>query len=196
PKGVPPAPAPAGPRGVADDPCQVILSATGLIARTAAESEEAAEGRRRSGRVKHDAVRAVVHSTARGRVLLITSTGRAFKIDVLPLPVLPEQPGTVSLRGGMAASELVPLRKGEQVVGLAPLGSSAGASPGLAMGTRLGAVKVCAPEWPVRSDEFEVITLKDGDEVLQASWLAQGSESLGFVTSDAALLGCGRVGWR
>jgi DNA gyrase subunit A len=180
--------APAGPLEVADDPCQVILSATGLIARTAAESEEAVEGRRRSGRVKHDAVRAVVHSTARGRVLLVTSAGRAFKIDVLPLPVLPEQSGTVSIRGGMSASELVPLSKGERVVGLAPLGPSAAESPGLAMGTRMGVVKVCTPEWPVRSDEFEVITLKDGDEVLQATWLGDGSESLVFVTSDASLL--------
>lgn len=104
--------APAGPLEVADDPCQVILSATGLVARTAAESEEAAEGRRRNGRVKHDVVRAVVPSTARGRVLLVTSAGRAFKIDVLPLPVLPEQSGTVSLRGGMSAAELVPLEAG------------------------------------------------------------------------------------
>src|SRR4029079_10386132 len=85
--------APAGPLEVADDPCQVILSATGLVARTAAESEEATEGRRRSGRDKHDAVRALVHSTARGRVVLVTSKGRAFKTDVLPLPVLPEQSG-------------------------------------------------------------------------------------------------------
>lgn len=135
---------PAGPLEVADDPCQVILSATGLVARTAAESEEAAEARRRSGRVKHDAVRAVVHSTARGRVLLVTSAGRAFKIDVLPLPVLPEQSGTVSLRGGMSAAELAPLAPGETVVGLAPLGPSAEGSPGLALGTRQGVVKVCA----------------------------------------------------
>ncbi|WP_250033392.1 DNA gyrase/topoisomerase IV subunit A [Paractinoplanes maris] len=178
--------APAGPLEVADDPCQVILSATGLIARTAAESEEATEARRRSGRVKHDAVRAVVHSTARGRILLVTNRGRAFKTDVLPLPVLPEQSGTVSIRGGMSASELIPLEKGEKVVGLAPL--TAGDSPGMALGTRQGVVKVCAPEWPVRSDEFEVITLKEGDEVLQASWLTDGSEALVFVTSDAALL--------
>jgi DNA gyrase subunit A len=178
--------APAGPLEVADDPCQVILSATGLIARTAAESEEATEARRRSGRVKHDAVRSVVHSTARGRVLLVTNTGRAFKTDVLPLPVLPEQSGTVSVRGGMSASELIPLEQGERVVGLAPL--AAEGSPGLAMGTRLGVVKVCAPEWPVRSDEFEVITLKDGDEVLGATWLKDGSESVAFVSSDASLL--------
>ncbi|MEG3636519.1 DNA gyrase/topoisomerase IV subunit A [Micromonospora palythoicola] len=180
--------APAGPLEVADDPCQVILSATGLVARTAAESEEAAEGRRRHGRVKHDAVRAVVHSTARGRVLLVTSAGRAFKVDVLPLPVLPEQAGTVSLRGGMSAAELVPLEPGETVVGLAPLGAAAQGSPGLALGTRQGVVKICAPDWPVRSDEFEVIGLRDGDEVVGATWLVDGAETLAFLTSAAALL--------
>jgi DNA gyrase subunit A len=187
---------PAGPLEVADDPCQVILSATGLIARTAAESEEATEGRRRSGRVRHDTVRAVVHSTARGRVLLVTNTGRAFKTDVLPLPVLPEQPGTVSLRGGMSASELAPLGPGERVVGLAPLGPDGDGSPGLALGTRLGVVKVCAPEWPVRSDEFEVISLRDGDEVVGATWLVDGAESLVFVTSDASLLRFAAAGVR
>ncbi|MBQ0901456.1 DNA topoisomerase 4 subunit A [Micromonospora sp. U21] len=180
--------APAGPLEVADDPCQVILSATGLVARTAAESEESAEGRRRNGRVKHDTVRAIVHSTARGRVLLVTSAGRAFKIDVLPLPVLPEQAGTVSLRGGMSAAELVPLEAGETVVGLAPLGGAADGSPGLALGTRQGVVKICAPEWPVRSDEFEVIGLRDGDEVVGATWLTDAAEALTFVTSEASLL--------
>src|SRR3954469_8677406 len=179
---------PAGPLEVADDPCQVILSATGLVARTAAESEEAVEGSRRSGRTKHDTVRALVHSTARGQVLLVTNQGRAFKTDVLPLPVLPEQAGTVSLRGGMSASELVPLRAGEKVVGLAPLGESDGASPGLALGTRHGVVKVAAPDWPVRSDEFEVIGLRDGDEVIGAVWLAGGAETLAFLSSDASLL--------
>jgi DNA gyrase subunit A len=180
--------APAGPLEVADDPCQVIMSATGLIARTAAESEEATEGRRRSGRTKHDAVRAVVHVTARGQVLLVTNRGRAFKTDVLPLPVLPEHAGTLSVRGGMSAAELVPLQPGERVVGLAPLGEQAGGSPGLALGTRQGVVKVCAPEWPVRSDEFEVIALKDDDEVVGATWLGDDGVSLAFVASDASLL--------
>ncbi|MDT8915876.1 DNA gyrase subunit A [Amycolatopsis sp. PS_44_ISF1] len=179
---------PSGPLEITDDPCQVILSATGLVARTAAESEEASEVRRRSGRVKHDAVSAVVHTTARGQVLLVTSRGRAFKTEVLPLPVLPEQAGTVSVRGGMAAKELVPLEKGETVVGIAPLGEQAGDSPGLALGTRGGVVKVCAPEWPVRSDEFEVISLKPGDEVIGATWLTDGGETLAFVSSEASLL--------
>jgi DNA gyrase subunit A len=178
--------APAGPLEVADDPCQVILSATGLVARTAAESEEAAEGRRRSGRDRHDAIKAIVHTTARGQVLLVTSAGRAFKTDVLPIPVLPERAGTVSLRGGMSASELVPLQPGETVVALAPL--SAEGSPGLAIGTRQGVVKVCQPDWPVRSDEFEVISLREGDAVIGAAWLDDGSETLVFISSDASLL--------
>ncbi|WP_439659762.1 DNA gyrase subunit A [Lentzea sp. HUAS TT2] len=177
---------PAGPLEVADDPCQVILSAAGLVARTAAESEEASEGKRRAGRVKHDAVMAVVHSTARGQIILITNKGRAFKTDVLPLPVLPEQSGTVSLRGGMAASELVPLDKGEKVVGIAPLDPKD--SPGIALGTKMGTVKVCVPEWPVRSDEFEVISLKDGDEIVGCTWLTDGSETIAFVSSDSSLL--------
>jgi DNA gyrase subunit A len=177
---------PAGPLEVADDPCQVILSATGLVARTAAESEEASEARRRNGRARNDAVAAVVHTTARGQILVVTSKGRAFKTDVLPLPVLPEQVGTVSLSGGMAAKELVPLEAGEKVVGIAPLSDTE--SPGLALGTRQGVVKVCAPEWPVRSDEFEVITLKDGDEIVGATWLSDGGETFAFVSSDASLL--------
>ncbi|EHK84877.1 DNA topoisomerase IV subunit A, partial [Saccharomonospora azurea SZMC 14600] len=179
---------PAGPLEVADDPCQVILSSTGLVARTAAESEEAVEGRRRSGRARHDAIAAMVHTTARGQVLLVTNRGRAFKTDVLPLPVLPQSSGTVSLRGGMTVRELVPLEKDERVVGLAPLGEQAEGSPGLALGTRAGIVKVCAPDWPVRSDEFDVITLKDDDEVVGATWLTDGTETLTFVTSQASLL--------
>jgi DNA gyrase subunit A len=178
---------PAGPLEVADDPCQVILSASGLVARTAAESEESSEARRRNGRTRHDAIAAVVHTTARGQILLVTNEGRAVKTDVLPLPVLPQHAGTVSLSGGMAASELASLHAGEKVIAIAPLSEDTD-SPGLALGTRQGVVKVCAPEWPVRSDEFEVITLKEGDAVVGATWLTDGTETLAFVSSDASLL--------
>lgn len=177
---------PAAPLEVADDPCQVILSATGLLARTAVASEEATEARRRNGRVKHDAIRAAVTSTVRGQILVLTSTGRAVKTDVLPLPVLPQRAGTVSLAGMMSASELIDLAKGETVVGLAPMGEQA-TGLGVALGTKQGSVKVTKPEWPVRSDEFAVISLADGDEVIGATWI-DGTETLAFVASDASLL--------
>ena len=40
----------------------------------------------------------------------------------------------------------------------------------------------------MRSDEFEVISLKDGDEVVGATWLTDGAEALVFVSSEASLL--------
>lgn len=183
--------APVGPAEVADDPCSVVLSVTGLVARTAAESEEVgdAKARRRTGRGKHDAIVDVVASTARGQVLLVTNRGRAFKTDVLTLPVLPDAPGGVSVRGGVSSRELLPLESGERVVTIAPmLDGDAGSGPGLALGTRLGAVKVVRPEWPVRSDEFTVIGLADGDEVVAGSWLSAPEDVLVFVTSDAQVL--------
>ena len=180
---------PAGPLEVADEPCQVLLSATGLMARTAVASEEAEEKRAINGRVKHDAVLSAVDATSRGQVLVVTSRGRAFKTDVLGLPVLPNRTGTVSLSGTMPVTEVVPLQPGESVVALAPLGEAAGAETvGLAMGTRRGTVKVVRPEWPVRSDEFTVIGLEAGDEIVGAEWLTSTDREFVFVTSDASLL--------
>ena len=178
----------AAPIEINDDPCSVLLSSSGLLARTAAATEESEEGRRKRGRARHDTVLSIVSATARGQVLLVTSLGRAFKVDVLSFPALPAANGTVSLRGGVPAREIVPLTAGETVVGLAPLGPLADGSPGLALGTRQGVVKVSSADWPTRSDEFDVIALKPGDVVVGAAWLTDGSESLAFVSSDAQLL--------
>ena len=144
--------------------------------------------RARRGRTKHDQILAAVPSTARGQVLVVTNTGRAFKTDVIGLPSLPNRAGTVSLAGTMPAKEIIPLTPGEKIVALCPMGEQAVGSPGLALGTKSGVVKVVKPEWPVRSDEFSVIGLTDGDEIVGANWLTDGSETLVFVTSDASLL--------
>lgn len=61
-------------------------------------------------------------------------------------------------------------------------------TPEIAFGTKLGTVKVCVPEWPVRSDEFEIITLEDGDEIVGCTWLTGGADTLAFVNSDFSLL--------
>src|SRR4029079_17639490 len=58
---------------------------------------------------------------------------------------------------------------------------------GLAIGTRHGTVKRVNPEVLGR-DEWEVIRLEDGDEVVGAVELATGTETLCFITSDAQLL--------
>jgi DNA gyrase subunit A len=176
----------AAPLEVSDDPTTVMLSAIGLLARTSAATEESTEARAKRGRAKHDALAALIPSSARSKILVITNKGRAFKVDVLALPAIPDASGTVSLRGGMPAREIASLAAGETVVGIAPI--SYEGSPGIALGTKQGVVKIAAYDWPLRSDEFEIMGLKDGDEILNAVWLKDGTEELVFVSSDSSLL--------
>jgi DNA gyrase subunit A len=100
------------------------------------------------------------------------------------LPALPAASGMVHLSGGMPAREVAALDAGERIVGIAPIGVE---GVGVALGTRAGVVKVAAPDWPTRSDTFEIIGLKDDDEVLSAAWVT-GGEELVFISSDTSLL--------
>ena len=75
----------AVPLEVADDPCLVFLSSTGLLARTGCDEAPGRGG----ARAKHDAIVAAAAATARGTVGVVTSAGRLLKLDVLDLPVLP-----------------------------------------------------------------------------------------------------------
>ncbi|MFF7637941.1 DNA topoisomerase (ATP-hydrolyzing) subunit A [Kitasatospora sp. NPDC008050] len=167
------------PLEVADDPCRVLLSATGLLARTA--DGEAGQGADRS---KHDVIVSAVPATARGDVGAVTSSGRVLRLPVIDLPALPPQPA-LSLAGGAQVSEFLRLAADERVIALTTLDES---SPGLALGTVQGVVKRVVPEWPANKDEFEVIALKDGDELVGAVELRTGEEELVFITSDAQLL--------
>lgn len=72
----------AAPLEVSDDPCHVLLSSTGLLARTSTAEPIPAEG----PRAKHDAVIAAVRTTARGEVGLVTSLGRMIRISALEAP--------------------------------------------------------------------------------------------------------------
>ncbi|WP_130014006.1 DNA gyrase/topoisomerase IV subunit A [Serinicoccus sediminis] len=168
---------------VADDPCWVLLSSTGLLARAGASDDEPplASGRR----TKHDVVRSRVRTTARGTVGLLTSAGRVVALSVVELPALPPSAEAPNLSGGAPLSAFVDLPPGEQVLGLCTL---TGDGPGLALGTRQGVVKRVNPDYPGHRDSFEVISLKDGDSVVGAVELATGEEELVFVTSDAQLL--------
>ncbi|GAB3597839.1 DNA topoisomerase IV subunit A [Angustibacter peucedani] len=171
----------AAPLEVSDDPCWVLLSSTGLLARTAdAEPLSTSEDRH-----AHDAVVAAVRTTARGDVALVTSRGRALRLSVLELPALPPTNGAPSLAGGAPLGAFLDLPAGERVVTLSSLDP---ASPGLALGTAQGVVKRVVPDHPGGRDEWEVVGLKDGDEVVGAVELRTGDEELCFVTTDAQLL--------
>ena len=84
-------------------------------------------------------------------------------------------------------SEFTSLSRGETVVGLCAVDGDPGAG-GLALGTAEGVVKRVLPDYPQNRDEFELITLKDGDRVVGAVQLSGESAELVFITSDAQLL--------
>ncbi|MFJ6392095.1 DNA topoisomerase (ATP-hydrolyzing) subunit A [Streptomyces sp. NPDC091972] len=175
------APVAAVPLQVADDPCRVLLSSTGLLARTANGEPfpEEAGGKR----AKHDVIVSAVPATARGEVGAVTSAGRLLRINVIDLPQLPES--AANLSGGAPLAEFVSLEDGETLVCLTTLDES---SPGLALGTEQGVVKRVVPDYPSNKDELEVITLKEGDRIVGAVELRTGEEDLVFITDDAQLL--------
>jgi DNA gyrase subunit A len=185
----------AVPLEVTDDPCVVLMSATGLVARVAV-SASGADGEadiypERSlvppvgdlARSPHDVIAAAVRVTARGTIGVVTSSGRLVKVNVLELPALPPGAGAVSLAGGTLVTEFAVLERGETVVGLCTVNGN-----GVVLGTASGVVKRVLPEYPQNRDEFELIALRPGDRVVGAASVTGESDSLVFVTSDAQLL--------
>jgi DNA gyrase subunit A len=100
------------------------------------------------------------------------------------MPELPDGAYDPNLQGGLPLTEVLPLEPGERALALSSLGTE---GPGLALGTRAGVVKRVNPEVLGR-DDWEVVSLKEDDEVVGAVQLATGHETLCFITSDARLL--------
>ncbi|MEZ0580356.1 DNA topoisomerase (ATP-hydrolyzing) subunit A [Nocardioides sp. MH1] len=165
---------------VPDDPCFALLSSTGLLARTSTDEPVGTGG----SRANHDVVVSAIRTTARGEIGVLTSAGRLLRLGVLDLPAIPASANEANLQGGVPLTELVSLATGERALALCTLATD---GPGLALGTRQGVVKRVNPEVLGR-DEWDVIGLKDGDEVVGAVQLRTGEEELCFVTSDAQLL--------
>ncbi|MFJ1598438.1 DNA topoisomerase (ATP-hydrolyzing) subunit A [Streptomyces sp. NPDC088261] len=172
----------AVPLEVADDPCRVLLSSTGLLARTVnGEPLEGGDGRR----TNHDVILSAVPATARGDVGAVTSGGRMLRISVIDLPQLPDTASAPNLSGGAPVAEFLTLEPDEELICLTTLDES---SPGLALGTLQGVVKRVVPDYPPNKDELEVISLKEGDRIVGGQELRTGEEDLVFITSDAQLL--------
>jgi DNA gyrase subunit A len=177
---------PAVPLEVADDPCQVLLSATGMLAQMPITSERAVVAPPGSvTRAPHDALSSVIQATARGTIGVVTSAGRMLKLSVLEIPAVTLNPTAPSLAGGTPVTDLISLGQGETVIALASLDTP---GEGLALGTSDGVVKRVLPEYPQNRDEFELITLKDGDRVVGAAQVTAEDAALVFITSDAQLL--------
>ncbi len=170
----------AAPLEIADDPCWVLLSSTGLLARTSSGDPVTAEG----ARSRHDALVGAVRTTARGEFGLVTSAGRLVRLTAHDLPTLPPTNGAPSLGGGAPIAAFVDLAKGEEPVAIVPTGTDA---PVLAVGSAGGVVKRVTPDAP-KSNDWEIISLKDGDRVVGAGVADRDDLDLVFVTRDAQLL--------
>ena len=168
----------AAPLEVSDDPCWVLLSSTGLLARTTTADPLPLEG----SRAKHDLLIGAITTTARGSFGVLTSAGRVHRLEALDLPTLPPTSGPPALSGGAPLGAYLSLDRGEEPISLISL-----AAP-LALGTAQGIVKRVSPGAPPKNTPFEVIGLKDGDRVVGAGTTLQESDDLVFITSDGQLL--------
>src|SRR5690606_1115424 len=156
----------------------VLLSSTGLIARTSDDAPLGAVARRG----KHDTVVSVVQATARGQVGVVTSAGTVHRLEALDLPALPPTADSPRLQGGAPPGALLSLDG--DALALMTFDEDV---PGLALGTRAGVVKRVRPDH-LNRDSWELIRLEDGDRVVGAVPLRTGEEELAFVTSEAQLL--------
>ena len=172
-------PAKATPLEVPDAPCWVLLSGSGLVART-----DTADDLPTEGRAAHDVVVARLRTTAQAEFGVLTNRGRLLRCRAIELPTVPLTATAPSLQGGSLAAELWPLEQGETPLGLTSLDPD---SLGLALGTRTGVVKRVNAE-VLGKDAWDVIRLDDGDEVVGAFEVTDPEADVAFITSDAQLL--------
>ncbi|MET3173887.1 UNVERIFIED_ORG: DNA gyrase subunit A [Arthrobacter sp. UYCu721] len=163
---------------ISDDPCWVILTASGQIARTSNQEPLAESG----PRAKHDVFRSVVKTSARGEIAAVTSQGRMLRLQVMDMPVLPPMSLLPNLTGGVPAKDFITLLKGETLVAFAPLDEI------LAVGTAQGVVKRVQPDYPLNREDWEVIALKDKDVVVGVAPAGSEETDLVFLTREAQLL--------
>lgn len=167
---------------VADTPCTVLLSVTGRALRIDRDPEALDSPKPSSRATKHGAVRSAVDATVRGELGAVLNDGTVHRFTPVDLPLVPS--ASISFAAGVSLTAYLGLSgKQQRVVGLVELES---ATP-LGLFTADGVVKrVVLSELPSKSD-FEVITLKPGDQLV-AAFPAPDESEFATVTDDAQLL--------
>jgi DNA gyrase subunit A len=173
-----------------DEPCTVLMSASGLIARSTPSALDIWQTHSASdGRAADDQIVVVFLTTTLASYGLVTSAGRLVLAQVADLPALPASV-TLSLSGAVKADELLTQTEstnpiaGEHAVAAIAFDDD---EPPLAIGTAAGIVKRWNRESPTTMDSWSVIDLKDGDRVLFAAPAAD-EDRLVFISSDSSLL--------
>jgi len=165
---------------IEDDPCYVLLSATGLIARTN-NTDTRNFGNKRAN---HDTIRSGINTSARADIGLITSLGRVLRIPVISLPALSDS-ATLTVAGGSALKEFVTLNKNERALALMNLDAP---DSTVFLATALGTVKRVGHDVPATAGDWNIIRLDQGDYVVGATQVANDKGQVVLITDDAQLL--------
>lgn len=159
---------------IADAPCAITLSTTGVIGRT----DESPSGSKLG---RHDVLLATAYTTSRGQIWAYTSLGRQLGIEAVEVPEI------AGRTRGAASTELFELARGERIVGLY------GASDALdgrllVLVTSQGTIKrLTGDEISSAKGDGVAIALKDKDRLVAALVASEESE-LAIISSDAQLL--------
>jgi DNA gyrase subunit A len=152
---------------VEDEPCGVFLSYKGGLVRSTKLTAS-------------KPMLSQITSTTRSKFIAVSNKGRAFRLDTLHV-------GTKEASVNNVLPEKLP--NGEKIIALTPVDLSEGKTGGIAIGTKNGIVKITSPQWPVRSDDFSIISLENDDEIISAHWIDDvNSYDVAFITSDTSLL--------
>lgn len=157
---------------VEDAPCVITLYTSGAMTRTA-------EPVTVSNRGKIDPIISVIDTTVRGTFVVASNQGNGYRVQALH----------VSDQGKSSPKDIgLSLKSGERLVALGRNETKDGEA-GLALGTKQGVVKISNTDFPLRSDEFPVISLADGDEVIGGGWVSDAATTdFAFMSTDTSVL--------
>ncbi|MDO8307993.1 MAG: DNA topoisomerase IV subunit A [Actinomycetota bacterium] len=175
----------AMPMEVHDEPCVILLSSTGLLARTAGTTPGDAAGH--GQRTSHDVIISAVPAMSRGQFGIVTSAGRLVRLNAVDLPSIPAVSGVPALTGGAPLGAFADLPSGEQPLCLTTVDESGA----IALATAQGTVKRVVADALQNKDSWDLIRLDEGDRVVGAMRLPEAqAEDAEFVlvTSDGQLL--------
>jgi DNA gyrase subunit A len=170
----------AVPLEVEDDPCYVLLSSSGLLARTTS-ADPLEYGKKRAN---HDTIRSVIKTTARSSIGLVTSSGRVVRLKTIGIPAL--APGAaLSVAGGAAIKEFITLDKDEKALALMDLNA---ADSTLVVFTAWGQIKRVSHDVPEKANDWNILKLDKDDWLVGAIQTSDLSGQAVMITSDAQLL--------
>lgn len=158
---------------IEDEPCLINVHASGALSRTLVNRPKLTR------RGKIDPIVGSIATTTRGLFVAVTNKGNGHRLNAMLI-----NHGTAN-----SAKQLgIDLSRGEKFVVVSPEAIEPNEA-GLALGTRMGSVKISITDFPKTLDQFPVMLLADGDEIVGGRWVKDADNTMfAFISSDASFL--------